>query len=387
MKRIFAIIMSVALLASCGSQAGTEKSVSQKKEIDFSFSGIDGLGNDPNNINQNDNCMAFDDNYIYYTSDDGICKIAYDGNEYENISQNTGAEHMNVYDGSIYYSIGDGIYKVNTETGDEETVFEMTGDNINHRYSVDNMFIYDGFLFYTLIDSGRTDNTQIGAIELGADNERIIFSENGIHETFFSTDGENIYAFERPDNSTSETKRNVLKLSLNDLKTSSTQMSVAASSVNVGGHRIMLLDPKGMCTIGSIQYGRYLYERINGDSESWGISEDCFTSPEGVSDEVGIIQSGCMRYVLGNNMILLARTVNRQNKYFEDKKINILCYKDMDLTMPEITAVITEDEFTPDEEYCIGVHDNKLYLIREDQTDTMYEISEDGSCEIITIAK
>ena len=84
-------IMFVFLLTACGQKESSsadskaDEAAEQTKEKSEFMQDFSDVGNDPNNLMQNMDTLAFDEEYIYYYISQGglggsLCRVGYDGN-------------------------------------------------------------------------------------------------------------------------------------------------------------------------------------------------------------------------------------------------------------------------------------------------------------------
>lgn len=175
-KKIISLILLTVLLftfASC-----QDKKTDDTKNT-FKTNSQNTTGNSSVNI-INDGKIAYQDDWYYFNTGEGLYKIKNDGTEKQQISSFV-LDDLNVIGEWVYCSSAKGAFKLNVNTNEQHYLTYKTG--------VDCVTVIDDYVYYRTRDDGiykiRTDGTE----------ETLLLNEYGTE--FFSIDKNWIYYFVR----------------------------------------------------------------------------------------------------------------------------------------------------------------------------------------------
>lgn len=366
------------------------------------------VGNDPNNIfsYQYYGGMAFDEDYIYYASGSGICRVPYDGSEETQIADVGEVEFLNVYDGYLYYvktsrdsstasSVSSvmRINRINLSTMEAEPVIEYSGDYWDEP-DVNSVLITDGYLFCGLDDDGK-DMTYVLVVDLSNMSwykACSLSADSTLYPLYpvLTVSGEDVYVFFN-DGYVQSNENSVYKLSLSDAAQQG-QFEQVVSASSFGHSSAMIILPDGLYRLkGDTQYYYAAFSDIDEESNSWSYSDDENKIGQDLSsldeDTADLIAYPECSYLIEDTLMTInsryaAESYEEQTGHMYDDIIyDVYCYEDFDLSNPELIG-------TYQGLYESGVHDNELYFVQYSFEDGVSQrsimcISSDGTVTTI----
>jgi len=359
------------------------------------------VGNDPNNIfsYQYYGGMAFDEDYIYYSSGAGIFRVPYDGSEETQIADVGEVEFLNVYDGYLYYVKTSQdrdtvtsvmrINRINLSTMEAEPVMEYSGDYWDEP-DVNSVLIVDGYLFCRFDDDGR-EVTIVRVVDLSTMSvyEACRRSADNLYPVL-TVSGDDVYVFFN-DGDVSSNENSVYKLSLSDAAQQS-QFEQVVSTSSFGHSSAMIILPDGLYRLkNDTQYYYAAFSDIDEESNSWSYSDDENKIGQDLSsldeDTADLIAYPECSYLIEDTLMTInsryaAESYEEQTGHMYDDIIyDVYCYEDFDLANPELIG-------TYQGLYASGVHDNELYFVLYSSVDgvsqrSVMSVSSDGTVTTI----
>ncbi|MBQ7119206.1 MAG: hypothetical protein IJO09_03240 [Oscillospiraceae bacterium] len=379
------------------------------EELDLSFAWVEDIGNNPNNLWQSSDTLAFDDDYIYYASNENLYRVKYNGEDNEKIASKVEAT-LNVYDGYIYSSdCGTAsnpyvkIKRINSETKAEEILFEMAGTKWREDYYVESMLAYDGYLFCTIIDEGNREKTYIYAIDLDDLSYYQIHYEPAARSTEFTVDDAgNLYAIMKTDGSNANLRK-FLKVSMDDLRNNANDVSLEETlfmeefvgETNLGNYANVILGSGGMLRnlSNSDSYGEYYYGKVDAQQKKWYASGNSYpelNSNDADADKHTIVTARNRRYYLDGSVVFFVTDVlYTKSNIIGDDQNNVPIYicSDMDFANPQKIGTIYGMNLFDNGGNLVGVHDGKVYAIEKKGTEiNLVIIDQKGVVNRLTIS-
>lgn len=435
-KRIISILLVCAVgvsLAACGSKsskdtsaengsvetendaagdAETDSTSEDQETEEMEESGVSGsatadfgdVGNDPNNIfsYQYYGGMAFDEDYIYYSSGAGIFRVPYDGSEETQIADVGEAEFLNVYDGYLYYvktsrdsstasSVSSvmRINRINLSTMEAEPVMEYSGDYWDEP-DMNSVLIVDGYLFCGFDDDG-SEATIVRVVDLSTMSwyQACSRSADNLYPVL-TVSGDDVYVFFN-DGDVSSNENSVYKLSLSDAAQQG-QFEQVVSTASFGHSSSMIILPDGLYRLKSdTQYYYAAFSDIDEESSTWSYSDDENKIGQNLSaldeETADLIAYPESSYLIEDTLVTInsryaAESYEEQTGHMYDDIIyDVYCFEDFDLDNPELIG-------TYQGLYASGVYDNELYFVLYSSVDGVSQrsvmcVSSDGTVTTI----
>lgn len=395
MKRILAIFLSAVIalsFAGCGgngtdkkageaatgavSTGGNEQPVQETKEIKYTFSDFNSLGNEPAGFYNSYNAPAFDDNYIYYYDDHSFYKVDYNGQNPTEIGyQSNTAQFMNMYNGYLYYVVADAnkqwndmlkFYRLDIATGESELLF--SDDLGDAGWKILSMLIYKDYLFYASTTekykdavggwSGR-NYTQAMAYNLNTGETKTIYAERLAAETasFTVDEYDNIYLYvEKIVNPEDDINDTYLEItSLDDIKNGKTATEVDIG-LRIGSKDILY--PGGLINIDSEAFARRDYAAVNKESGDWQRDGSSVIKFNKAVENIDVVTGMpyTQRWMIDDSLIVLKGVMG-------DEHNEIYIAKHLDFSKIDLVHETHGNIFMT---MGYGIHNDKFYFLEKD---------------------
>ncbi len=340
--------------------AAETTSTPQEKEPPYAidFGTLENVGNDVNNLFQDDRAPVFSENCIYYPiKDTALFRVQYDGSDNQKIADGD-FRYLNLYGNTIFAADEDNrIYAIDIENGSKAIFYE-------HSTDIEFMIMVDEFLVFH--DKNRdtlflnvTDST------VTVFKNEFISPDTARFYSFLTTDGKNIYSLLKTDDK--DAIFSVFMICLEDVRNNAQAEATMLNGVSLGNLSGKILGSNGIAfhgrTSSDMVYLKYkLFEDIDLSEGLW-YTHDTLAKQE----QKDIVSIGGFYYILGEKLV-------NMSGFYNTEKQRLQCsYRYYDggldranqVDFPEVFGAHSQNFNT----LSFGMYNEKLYTILIDVED------------------
>lgn len=405
-----ALLMGITLFTGCGSGKTSEKSNVEESgqsantvantteteteretesetesEAQTSESWLAMFGNNPNNLYQADGRMAFDDEYIYYSTDDGIYRMTYDGSEAAQLSDQD-CEFLNVYDGCLYYGraerVDDNntlyICSMNLDTFEETILVTRSTGSKWDKLELSSILVVNGYLFFAYDDDGN-DLTKVETMDISSQSGYISCSLSDAGDLYpwltASATGM-VYAFMN-DGGVYSNERAVYQLALADIPDYG-RFKQVTDARKFGYYHTMMILSDGVYRLYSdnsyyylgmddveyseVQYYKASFSKIDAEDLRWGYMSD----ESKIGPDLSLMDADAANLVyLSSGTFLLNNTMYIMETDYGDGEtvINVYRYTAFDFENGELVYTETFLHYSEDS-LVYGIGKDAMYIVQ-----------------------
>lgn len=401
MKKFISILLCIMMLCSfvgCGAdKSGNEiatgnvgdmnedevinEAIATAKKIEYDFSAIEGLGNDPQGLRNSILTPAFDDEYIYFydSEDSDIYKVDYNGQNLQKVGyEYKTPRYMNVCNGYIYYAIETTnehvnykvqFYRMEIATGESALLFEQ--DLGSASFEIKSMLLYKDLLI-SICSSGRYKNPQGGwsgrdftradayDVKTGECYTIMATAINAEEASITVDNSDNVYLFVEQKSITDNNITWVGKTTPDEIRQG---LMLVEMELNFNLDNKDMLYPGGLLTTSKSFFMKYNYENMVTDEYEciWTRDDETISyneAEEHLNVVKGDVYTFTARYMLEDSLL-----VYKQSIPAEIYLVKGLDFSNIDLVY---TTRFSEENRYQYSVLGFGVHDGRFYYLEKD---------------------